>query len=57
MLFIRVLLYSFGCFLSFVYIYTSYESIECNKNRYQLTAKKKPTPEIRAGNIPVTKTG
>lgn len=27
------------------------------KNRYQLTAKKKPTPEIGAGNIPVTKTG
>lgn len=35
----------------------SQESIERNKNRYQLTAKKKPTPEIRAGNIPVTKTG
>lgn len=35
----------------------SQESIERNKRRYQLTAKKKPTPEIRAGNIPVTKTG
>lgn len=35
----------------------SQESIERKKNRYQLTAKKKPTPEIRAGNIPVTKTG